>query len=280
MVKINRPDGVMWSKSAPAMQAVGGTPRVRDLRPADIDIHFQPIVELSTGKLFAQEALVRCRHDAFRYPPDLLAAAEQEYCCGRLGRLIRDVAFARNTDVNMFINIHPNELNERWLVRPDDPIGFHGAGVFIEITEVAAFSRPTLSVDVLKDICSRVGARMVVDDLGAGHSDIFRVLDLEPDVVKLDRDMIVGLDKDREKRERLNYFVDLCTELGSLVVCEGIETEGELRAIQDSGAPYGQGYIFAKPAYPPTPHQWLPEWSGARDGIPQSVRPNRSKGGR
>ena len=79
MVKINRPDGVMWSKSAPAMQAVGGTPRVRDLRPADIDIHFQPIVELSTGKLFAQEALVRCRHDAFRYPPDLLAAAEQDW---------------------------------------------------------------------------------------------------------------------------------------------------------------------------------------------------------
>ncbi|HTM43546.1 MAG TPA: EAL domain-containing protein [Polyangiaceae bacterium] len=235
----------------------------------DIDVHFQPIVRLSTGEIFAHEALVRCKVPQLRNPMKLFEEAEREECCGRLGRLIREVAFERMSGVPVFVNLHPNELSERWLVRPDDPIGYHDSDVYLEITETAAFDSVDLTMRVLRDVCSRVGAKLVVDDLGQGHSDIFRVLEIEPDVVKLDRALVQALDKDPDKQKRLSYFVDLCTELGAVVVVEGVETEDELMAVRDTGAPYVQGYLLARPAYPPPTVSFKTKW---KEGM-KSQRP-------
>lgn len=263
--------GDKWSYTDELDPNAGERRNVRALRHEQLDVHFQPIVQLSSGALFAYEALVRCKVQKYRSPIALFRAAEAERCCGRLGRLIRDVCFARCTDTSLFVNLHPHELRERWLVRPDDPIGFHGAEVFLEVTEAAAFDDTKLTFRVLKDVCSRVDAHLVVDDLGAGHADIFRVLDLEPDVVKLDRALVEGLDTDPAKQRRLDYFVDLCTELGSLVVVEGVETVDELKAVRDTGAPYVQGFLIAKPSFPPPAIKFDPEWSSG----PQSRRPGR-----
>jgi len=235
-------------------------PSVRSLRRDDIGVVYQPIVDLTDGSTFAYEALVRCKVDAFRAPPRLFEQAEQEQCCGRLGRMIRDVSFAADVPAALFINLHPAELSERWLVRPDDPIGFHQQAVYLEITESAAFDQPELTRRVLKEVCERVDARLVVDDFGAGHSDVFRVLELEPDVVKFDRALISNADQDASKRERLDYLVDLCTELGATVVVEGIETLGELRAVRESGAPLAQGYLLGRPGNPLPVVTWDPVW--------------------
>jgi EAL domain-containing protein (putative c-di-GMP-specific phosphodiesterase class I) len=246
---------------------------VRSLERADIGIVYQPIIDIVDGSIFAYEALVRCKVAAFKAPPVLFAQAEREHCCGRLGRLIRDVSFGSDVAGALFVNLHPAELSERWLVRPDDPIGFHTDEVYLEITESAAFDHPELTRRVLKDVCERVDARLVVDDFGAGHSDVFRVLELEPDVVKFDRNLISNADTDPAKRERLNYLVDLCTELGALVVVEGVETLGELRAVRESGAPLAQGYLLARPGFPPPRVHWEPGWL---DGIVRpSLRPTR-----
>lgn len=250
-------------------------PSVRALRPSDIGVAFQPIVDLSTGHTFAYEALVRCKVDAFRAPPKLFEEAEREQYCGRLGRMIRDVSFSSDVPAALFINLHPAELSERWLVRPDDPIGFHSADVYLEITESAAFDQPALTKSVLKDVCARVDARLVVDDFGAGFSDVFRVLELEPDVVKLDRALITNADTDDAKRERLNYLVDLCTELGALVVVEGVETPGELRVVREAGAPLAQGYLLARPGFPPPEVSWDPGWT--RGVTRPTLRPMRRR---
>ncbi|HEX2879236.1 MAG TPA: EAL domain-containing protein [Polyangiaceae bacterium] len=243
----------------------------------DIDVHFQPIVRLSTGEVFAHEALVRCKVPDLRNPMKLFELAEREECCGRLGRLIRDVCFERMTGMAVFVNLHPNELNERWLVRPDDPIGYHDADVYLEVTETAAFDSVDLTMRVLRDVCSRVNAKLVVDDLGAGHSDIFRVLEIEPDVVKLDRALVQGLDKDTDKQKRLGYFVDLCTELGAAVVVEGVETEDELMAVRETGAPYVQGYLLARPSYPPPQVTFKATWSAGQKS--QRPKPRQSEPG-
>ncbi len=248
-------------------------PSVRTLSIDDIGVAYQPIVDLSDGSIFAYEALVRCKVEGFRAPPKLFAEAEREHFCGRLGRMIRDVSFAGDVSAALFINLHPAELSERWLVRPDDPIGFHTADVYLEVTESAAFDQPELTRRVLKDVCERVDARLVVDDFGAGYSDVFRVLELEPDVVKFDRNLICGADSDNAKRDRLNYLVDLCTELGALVVVEGIETVGELRVVRESGAPLAQGFLMARPTSPPPRVIWEPAWL---DGIQRpTLRPHR-----
>jgi EAL domain-containing protein (putative c-di-GMP-specific phosphodiesterase class I) len=229
---------------------------VRDITVSDLDVVFQPIVDLSNGLTFAQEALTRCKWPEFENPVTLFAQAQAERCCGSLGRKVREVAFARCTDAPLFVNLHPHELDEGWLVRPDDPLFFHDRPVYLEITESAAFNYFALCLNVLKDICSRSGAFLVVDDFGAGHSNLKRIIDLEPHVVKLDLALIRGIDKSKRQQILVRQVVSLCKELGARVVAEGIETEDELLAVMDSGAHYGQGYLFARPAFPIPKASW------------------------
>ena len=229
---------------------------VHDLTVGDIDVAFQPIVDLQTGLTFAYEALARCRWPEFKNPLVLLQQAETERACGPLGRKIREVAFSRCADAPLFVNLHPHELSDGWLVRPDDPLFFHDRAVYLEITESAAFSYFGLCAGVLKEICSRGGAYLVVDDLGAGHSNLKRIVDLEPHVVKLDLALVRGIEKSRRQQILVRQVVALCQELGAKVVAEGIETEDELRAVLDTGAHYGQGYLFAKPAFPIPTSKW------------------------
>jgi EAL domain-containing protein (putative c-di-GMP-specific phosphodiesterase class I) len=229
---------------------------VHDLTVGDIDVVFQPIVDLQTGGTLAYEALTRCKWPEFKNPLVLFQQAEAERACGPLGRKVREVAFARCPDAPLFVNLHPHELSDGWLVRPDDPLFFHDRAVFLEITESAAFNYFGLCAGVLKEICSRGGAFLVVDDLGAGHSDFKRIIDLEPHVVKLDLALIRGIEKNRRQQILVRHVVSLCEELNAKVVAEGIETEDELRAILDTGAHYGQGYLFAKPAFPIPQARW------------------------
>lgn len=224
--------------------------RVADLEASHLDVAFQPIVELGSGELFAVESLARCRVEDFRNPLVLFERAVAENCCGKLGRAVREVTFANRLDLPMFVNLHPNELSERWLVRPDDPLVFHDYGVYLEITESAAFTHFELCMGALKEICSRTGAHLVVDDLGAGHSNLKRIVDLEPDFVKLDLALIRGIDKSRRQQILVTQVVALCTELGARVVAEGIETVDELLAVRDTGAQFGQGYLLGRPENP------------------------------
>jgi EAL domain-containing protein (putative c-di-GMP-specific phosphodiesterase class I) len=230
---------------------------VRAIGPDDLDVVFQPIVSLLDGKVRAQEALVRCKVPAFKNPEVLFEHAVAELATGRLGRNIRQVTFQRIAGNDaLFLNIHPEELRSRWLIRPDDPMCLHAGELFLEITESAAISYYDLCRDVLKEICARTGAHLVVDDFGAGYSNLKRVVDLEPAIVKLDRELIRGIDENRRQQILVEQLVATCDALGASVVAEGIETRDELRAVQDAGVPLGQGYLFARPAFPVPPAQW------------------------
>jgi len=94
----------------------------------------------------------------------------------------------------------------------------------------------------------RRGVKIAVDDLGAGYSNLKYIADLEPEVVKLDRGMIAGIKGGSRQYRLLQSIVTLCRQQGAMVVVEGIETKDECQAALDSGAEYGQGYFFARPA--------------------------------
>ncbi len=230
--------------------------RVRDLKTSDIDVVFQPIVDLAKGKVFAHESLVRCRWPEFASPVRLFETAVEETACGSLGRTIRDVTFSVAGRLPLFVNLHPKELSSRWLVRPDDPIGFHESPVFLEITESAALDFFDLCMSVLKEVCHRTGASLVVDDFGAGYSNLLRIVDLGPDIVKLDRALIHGIDANPRQQKLVAGVVRLCNEMGARVVAEGIETVDELRAVIDSGAQLGQGFLLARPGPPGATVHW------------------------
>ncbi|MBA2543263.1 MAG: EAL domain-containing protein [Deltaproteobacteria bacterium] len=227
--------------------------RVLDVR--DVRVVYQPVVDLRYQRIFAYEALVRSKAPEFETPMSLFAAAVDHSCAGELGRLIREMAIASCPDHPLFLNVHPAELNERYIVQPDDPIFNHNKDVYLEITEGVPLSHFELCKSILSEVRGR-GVYLVVDDLGAGYSNLKYIADLEPRVVKLDRELIAGLTQETRLFKLVCGIVVLCQELGATVVAEGIETPAELEAVVASGARYGQGYLLARPAYPPPEISW------------------------
>jgi EAL domain-containing protein (putative c-di-GMP-specific phosphodiesterase class I) len=225
--------------------------RVPDvLAHGELRVVYQPIVDLKNPRVFAYEALVRSTSPHFQGPPALFTEAIRSKYCGALGRVVREITVEHAPPCPLFVNIHPNEFDEGWLVQPDDPIFRHDHGIFLEITESVPLSHFSLCHSVLAEVRSR-GVMLAVDDLGAGYSNLKYISDLSPQVVKLDRGLIVNLQKNTRQHRLVRAIVRLCEDLGTRVVAEGIETVEEARAVIDTGAHFGQGFYFARPSYPP-----------------------------
>lgn len=228
----------------------------RSLVEEEVTVVFQPIVDLFRQRVFAQEALCRCTRAGFERPDELFALAVNEGSVGRLGKMVREAALPPDETQRVFINLHPRELESRWIVRPDDPLYLYPGPVFLEVTEAAALDHYELCRSVLREVCSRIGASVVVDDFGAGYSNLMRIIDLQPAVVKLDRTLVHGLPDNRRQQILVRNLARLCTDLSADVVAEGIETVDELRAVIDCGVRFGQGYLLARPAMPAPDIVW------------------------
>lgn len=222
----------------------------RFISTSDLSVVFQPIVRIATGDVFAYEALVRCAVPGFTNPTQLFERAVRDHCVGRLGKTIREVGMPLCAGMPAFFNVHPVELLDRWLVRPDDPIYGHDAPVYLEITEAVPLQHFGVCKSVLREIRERADARLVIDDLGAGYSNLRYIIELEPAVVKLDRELILGIDTHPRVQQLVGGLVRLCEELGAEVVAEGIETADELAAIRDQGVQLVQGFYLARPDFP------------------------------
>jgi EAL domain-containing protein (putative c-di-GMP-specific phosphodiesterase class I) len=221
----------------------------------EIRVVYQPIVDLMKQEVFAYEALVRTNAPEFDGPPSMFVAAVEHGVCGQLGRIIREMALVGCPSHPLFLNVHPNELNEHFLVQPNDPIFNHTEDVYLEITESVPLSHFALCQHVLHEVRGR-GVYLVVDDLGAGFSNLKYIADLHPRIVKIDRELVKELTHGTRMFKLVSAIVVLCRELGAAVVAEGIETREELVAVRAAGARFGQGYLLAKPSAPPPGSRW------------------------
>ncbi|MBN1960608.1 MAG: EAL domain-containing protein [Deltaproteobacteria bacterium] len=220
-----------------------------------VRIVYQPIVDLKTRKIYGYEALARSLTPKFKGPEDLFATAVQERCVGELGRMLRALALDGCTEYPLFLNVNPNEFNQGFLVQPDDPVFWHELPIYMEITESVPLSHFALCSHVIGELRSK-GVRIAIDDLGAGFSNLKYISDLEPDIVKVDRELVAGVDKNRRKFRLLHSIVSLCNHMGAAVVAEGIETTEELVAVCATGAQYGQGFLLAYPDTPLPKAEW------------------------
>jgi EAL domain-containing protein (putative c-di-GMP-specific phosphodiesterase class I) len=255
----NRLSDAPQAMSASGPRRASQTALERLVSPDDLSVVFQPIVNMRDGELFAHEALVRCGLPALKNPLVLFERALEVGCAGRLGRMIREIAVPLSAGRPLFLNVHPQELHEAWIVRPDDPIFGHDHVLYVEVTEAMPLRQHELCMNVLRELRSRCHVELVVDDLGAGYSNLKRILDLQPKIVKLDRELIINLDRSERQQKLVAGIVRMCVDLDAMVVAEGIETEEEFIVLQDIGVHYGQGYLFARPAYPMPAVTWPPD---------------------
>ena len=238
-----------------------------------LDFHFQPIVHAARpDQVFAWEALVRASSPAGELiPPNILfdqaRAAEMMFHLDRAARInaIRR-ATERAIHDHLFINFNPTAIYDPAFclettvreirgIAPDVPAP---AGFVFEVIE----SDQITDTEHLRRIIDRyrnAGFRVALDDLGAGYASLNLLSQLRPDFVKIDRELVRGIDADEYQQKILGKIIELARELDIRIVAEGIETPEEWRWLKDR-VDYCQGFLFARPAAePPAPVHPDPE---------------------
>jgi EAL domain-containing protein (putative c-di-GMP-specific phosphodiesterase class I) len=221
---------------------------------------FQPIVDWPNKGLFGYEALVRTTSSTITNPGLLFDAAERLGRVQELGRRIRCLvaqsAHRAPTDAAILVNLHSADLNDDDLFHPDSPLSKHADRVVLEVTERASLERVS-DVQGAMSRLRKLGYRIAVDDLGAGYAGLSSFSQLEPEIVKLDMSLIREINASSRKASIVRSMISVCAnELGTRVVCEGVETEAERETLTALGGDLLQGYLFAKPARAFPDVQW------------------------
>lgn len=216
---------------------------------------YQPIVDLGTGATVAHEALLRAELDGEEVQPaQLFAAAEAANLLHVLDRIGRETAIRGAAgwlgDTTLFVNFVPTSIYRpevclKTTERVIEESGVAREHVVFEVTE----SQRVRETDHLLSILAhyrRNGYRVALDDVGAGYSSLQLLAALEPDVVKIDRELVQGLPT-ASAIAVVRAIVTMSHDLGALVVGEGIETADQAEAAGELGVDLGQGWHFGRP---------------------------------
>ncbi|MEA2411184.1 MAG: hypothetical protein QOC77_1745 [Thermoleophilaceae bacterium] len=208
---------------------------------------FQPIVEITTGRVAGYEALTRFTHAEPARSPDLWFAQARR--CG-LGAALEAKALAtalavpgRPAGTFLALNVGPAALlsPEVQAVLPDDL-----SDIVIELTEDEVFSTG-ISLDAQLSALRDRGARIAVDDAGAGYAGLQQVVRVAPEILKIDRSLITGIDVDASKMALLEALARFASTTGAAVCGEGIEKLSELRMLARADTTYAQGFALGRP---------------------------------
>jgi EAL domain-containing protein (putative c-di-GMP-specific phosphodiesterase class I) len=213
---------------------------------------FQPLVSLTNGQISGYEALTRFPKPPVRRPDEWFALAHRVGLGAVLeARAVREALAVpgRPTGVYLSFNLSPSALasDEVLKVLPRSM-----SGLVIEITEHENVADEQGLISRLDDMRRR-GARVAIDDAGAGYSGLQQVMRLQPDIIKLDRSLVGNVDTDPAKAALIDSFVRFARRTDATIVAEGIETPAELKVLADLEVDYGQGFGLAAPAPP-----WAP----------------------
>ena len=206
--------------------------------------NFQPIRDLTTDVTMGYEALTRwsdgTRPD-LRFAEAVALGMDEEVQHATLEAQIT-AAEQLDPEVWLSVNVSAGVAASRGL---GELLARTDRSIVLELTE----HEPIDDYESLsKAVRALPGVRIAVDDAGAGYSSIRHVLDLRPELVKLDISWVRGLDVDPARQALISGMTGFATELGCELIAEGIETEGELRALRRLGITLGQGYLLGRPA--------------------------------
>jgi len=243
----------------------GGDEFVQDLKQTEeafaralpkIRMVFQPIVRAQDSTAFGYEALLRCDEPTLASPLRLLAAAEVLGRVHDVGRGVRASVAAtmlehRERSEAIFVNLHPTELSSAVLAELTEPLLKVSRRVVLEVTERAALENSPAFQEDLERIRA-LGYRLAVDDLGEGYAGLASLVNLQPDIAKIDMSLVRDVHRAPLKRDIVAALVDMARRSGIVVVAEGVETVDERDVLVDLGCDLLQGYLFAKPG-PPFP---------------------------
>ncbi len=220
-----------------------------------IAMAFQPIVDIRTGRPFAYEALVRgadgesAANVLARVTPENRYVFDQRCRVAAIEGAV--AAGILDTEARLSINFLPNAIYSpaaciQLTLKTAAKVGFPTDRLIFEFTENEEMLDPAHVSNIVATYRA-MGFGTALDDFGAGHAGLNLLARFQPDIIKLDMDLVRGLDTSLARRMIVESVVRLCERLGITVIAEGIETVAELAAIEAIGIRYVQGYVFAKP---------------------------------
>lgn len=217
---------------------------------------FQPIMDTRRGAVFAHEALVRGSDGSGAGSVLSLVDPNNRYAFDQQCRVraieLAAQHFPRDEMPHLSINFMPNAVYEpraciRQTLETARRTDFPLDRIIFEFTEVEKLDTAHL-LNILKSY-REIGFKTAIDDFGAGYSGLHLLTRFQPDIVKLDMDLIRGIDTDRVKQIVVSRTLDMLRDLGVTAVCEGVETAGELEVLRDLGVDLLQGYFIARPTF-------------------------------
>ena len=213
-----------------------------------LEIVYEPIVEIATGRVVGMEALSRFLIDPDR-TPDLWFAEAAEVGLGTELQIVtvqQALGALQDLPPDVFVSVN---VDPEALVSPsfaEVMRGMQADRIVAELTEhVAANDYPSL-LEALAPL-KAAGLRVAIDDTGAGFSSLRHVLELSPDIIKLDISISRHVDTMDNHRALAAALVGFTREMGIDLVAEGVETQAEARELEDLGVPWIQGFYVARP---------------------------------
>ncbi|MGA9876077.1 MAG: EAL domain-containing protein [Solirubrobacteraceae bacterium] len=212
----------------------------------------QPIVDPRTGAIHAYEALARFGRRSTDSPLHWLAVAEEFGERDLLERACLKAALelfeTRPPGVCLSVNLSaPVLLDRRTLDMLESQVDL--SGLIVEVTEEALVQSEAQLQQAIDPLRAR-GAKLAVDDMGAGYSGLRQITTVHPSYLKLDRSLITGIDDDDDRQALVAALVSYAEHVDSLLVAEGIETPSELSTLIDLHVPLVQGFYLGRPAAP------------------------------
>ena len=246
----------------------------------ELSMHYQPLISLKDGELIGFEALLRWQHPrkGFIPPVQFIPIAEEtglilpitkwilHQTCTQLAEWQKLDDSYKNLLVS--VNISGRHLADDSLVedvrRALDVSAITPDSLKLEITETTAMANAEQSIEILNRL-KNLGVQLSIDDFGTGFSSLSYLHRLPFDTLKIDRSFVSDVGERGENAEVLQTILSLAKNLKMLTIAEGIETESQLKILQNLGCDYGQGYLMSKPLPADAmekalyqKHEWLP----------------------
>jgi diguanylate cyclase (GGDEF)-like protein len=237
-----------------------------DLRNAvtrgEFVLHYQPVVELPTGRIVEVEALVRWQHPqrGLLFPGDFVGLSEETGLIVPLGRWVLheacrqarqwQLAAAPGMNLAISVNLSARQLQQPGLVEEIAAVlretRLEPGALRLEITETVVMHDAPATLAKLEAL-KALGVQLAIDDFGTGYSSLGYLKRFPVDTLKIDRSFVKGVGKNVEDSAIVRAVITVAKSLGLSVTAEGIENADQLEQLRALGCDHGQGYYFAKP---------------------------------
>jgi diguanylate cyclase (GGDEF)-like protein/PAS domain S-box-containing protein len=234
------------------------------LEVGEFGVHYQPIVELETGRWIGLEALCRWNHPerGLLLPVDFLDIIEDTGNSARLGKIVVNTVCTELTRLRQSTGATPDiavNASADEMTNPEYPLmiadalrdgGLEPRQLTIEISERSMLGRGGRTGKAIPTnlaALSDAGVRIAVDDFGTGYSSLTHLVAFPLDVIKIDRSFVAGVVGDDQRRSVIAALVGLADNTDMTVIAEGIDQENQIAVLRELGCRLGQGFHYARP---------------------------------